>query len=74
MIRATTTAKIAAFRADYQGQEICSYKFHNLRAGKYPCWTTLKKYGVVKYVRSEFIDLYVDEGIEMEIRYYIVTD
>ncbi len=73
-MRNITAAKIAAFRADYANKELCSYKFHNMKAGKYPCWATLKKYGVVKYVRSEFIEMYVDEGIEMEIRYYIVTD
>lgn len=72
-MRKDTAIKIANFRNDYANMILASYKFHNLKSGRYPCWSTLKKYGVVKYTRSEFFDAYVDENIILEIRYYEVT-
>lgn len=72
-MRKNTAVKIANFAADFKGMEIVSYKFHNITSERYPSWSTLKKYNVVTYVKSEFIDAYVDENVTIEIRYYKVN-
>lgn len=68
MMRKATAEKIARFTADNKGRELNHFQF--IDTNKYPCWQTLKKYGVIEKV--ETVVWYHGEGECDEVNIYKV--